>query len=224
LKTHVTETLLKSIKPSNKQYWIYDTDLTGFAILIRPSGVWSFCIQYRNLEQRKKTYTIGKYGNLTVKQARDTAKKLLGQVANYIDIHEEKKARRVNAKKKRQRTLRTFVDERYKPYVMSEMKRGKDRMYLLNHYFVEDWGEKPLDEINNWLVTGWRKKQLERGLSHSGVNRPISALKAMMNKAVIWDVIENNPLASMKLLKEDSSPVIRYLQDPRSHRSATTTA
>jgi integrase len=91
------------------------------------------------------------------------------------------------------------------------MKSGKERAYLLNHYFVEKWGSKPLSDINNWLVSNWRKEQLERGLSSAGINRPVSALKAMLNRAVDWELIDKNPLSNLKPLAEDSSPIVRYL-------------
>ena len=177
----------------------------------RPSGAKSFCLKYRNESGQKRTFTIGKWGKLTVKQARDVAKKLNGQIANGVDVHIQKKTKQIESKREKKRTLKVFFETEYKPYLLAKMKRGKERVYLLEHYFVDDWGNKSLSEINNWLVTNWRRRKLEGGMSHSGVNRPVSALKAMLNRAVEWEIIESNPLANVVALKEDDNPIVRHL-------------
>jgi integrase len=50
------------------------------------------------------------------------------------------------------------------------------------------------------------------------VNRPIAALKALLNRAVEWQVIDVNPLAGMKQLKEDRTGVVRYLSEDEENR------
>ena len=141
------------------------------------------------------------------------AKHLNGQVRSGIDIQGLKVSEKTNFEREQLQTLTVFFEERYKPHLLSHMKSGKDRAYLIKHYFVDQWGEKSLTDISDWLINSWRKQQLNRGLSHSGVNRPVSALKAMMNRAVEWGVIEQNPLTNVKALKEDPNPVARYLSD-----------
>ncbi len=213
MKTKISESFIKALKPTESAYEVYDTQETGFCLIVRTSGVISFCLRYRNSVGRKKAYTIGKYGMVAVKQARDIAKKLNGQIANGIDIQGDRKQQRVQTEQARQQTLKVFFDERYTSYALSHMKRGEERLYAIEHYFVEPWGDKPLTEINEWLVINWRKRQLKRGLKHGGVNRPVSALKAMMSRAVEWEIIEVNPLANVKALREDPSPVVRYLDE-----------
>lgn len=213
LKKKLTERFIKSLKPPQKPLEVWDTEETGFCLVIRPSGVRSFCVRYRNGDGRKRTYTIGKWGKVTVKQAREIAKKLNGQISGGVDVQAAKKDQRAQAERARQQTLSVFFEERYTPYCLSEMKSGKERLQMIEHYFVEEWGDKPLMDINEWLATSWRRKQLKRGLKPGGVNRPLSALKAMLGKAERWGVIEKNPLANVKPLKEDPSAIIRYLDD-----------
>ncbi len=213
MKSKITESLLKSIPVAEKSYWIYDSELTGFAIIIRPSGVHTFCLKYRNPEGQKKSYTIGKYRQLTVKQARDAARGLNGQIANQHDVQSLKVSRRAIVARERHQTLKVFFEERYRPYLLAELKRGKERAYLIDHYFVQHWGEKGLSDINEWLVSGWRQQHLKRGLKPAGVNRPASALKALLNKAVKWSVIDSNPIADLKPVHEDPNPIVRHLSE-----------
>ncbi|MBL6689113.1 MAG: site-specific integrase [Pseudomonadales bacterium] len=213
MKLKLTNNSVLSLELRDKPYEVYDTEETGFCLVVRPSGTKSFCLKYRNNEGKKRTCTIGTHGRVTVKQARDEARRLNGRIVSGEDVHVMKRQRRLDAEKQRQQTLSVFFEEKYEPYLLAEMKTGKDRAYLIRHYFVEPFGARKLVDINAWLITNWRKQQLERGLKHAGVNRPISALKALMNRAVEWEVIESNPLESVKALKEDPNPVVRYLSE-----------
>ena len=146
-------------------------------------------------------------------QARAIAKEKLGQIANGVDIQEVKENEKAREEHRRNQTLRPFFEEKYRPYMLSHMKSGQARAGNLKTHFIDPWKDKPLTDVNEWLVANWRKNQLKRGLTHSGVNRPISSLKAMMNRAVEWGVIEVNPLANIKSLREDPSAVVRYLDE-----------
>jgi len=70
-------------------YW--DSAVIGFGVLVRPSGVLTFVLVYRNKEGRVRRLTIGRYGRLTVDQARDAAKRHNGKVALGGDPIDEKK-------------------------------------------------------------------------------------------------------------------------------------
>jgi integrase len=146
-------------------------------------------------------------------QARAIAKEKLGQIANGVDIQQIKQTEKAENEHRRNQTLGPFFEDKYKPHLLSHMKSGRARASILEGHFVGPWKDKPLTDVNEWLVANWRKNQLKRGLSHAGVNRPVSALKAMMNRAVEWGVIEVNPLANIKALREDPSPVVRFLEE-----------
>lgn len=176
----------------------------------------SFCYRYRNEEGHARKYTIGRLGaeekGVTVKAAIAEARKKAAEVTLGTDIQKAKKTTRGKADKERRQTLRVFFEEQYKPYCLTDMKSGKARAQNIESHFVNPWGDKPLTEINNWLVTNWRKKKIQDGRKPAGVNRPISSLKALLNRAREWGVIEANPL-DLKPLPEDKNPVTRYLSD-----------
>ena len=69
--------------------------LPGFGVRIFPSGVKSFVLRYRTKDgNQKRFHTIGRYGVLTIDQARERAKKLLVQVTDGGDPTSERKAAR----------------------------------------------------------------------------------------------------------------------------------
>lgn len=71
--------------PSSGQKLYWDTDIRGFGILVGSGGAKSFVIQYDNREGRRRRFTIGRFGIITVEQARDLARIKLGEVAAGID-------------------------------------------------------------------------------------------------------------------------------------------
>lgn len=64
--------------------------MKGFALRITSGGVKSFIVETR-INGKVKRVTLGKYGNLTVEEARKQAKSLLGSVARGDDPIAEKK-------------------------------------------------------------------------------------------------------------------------------------
>jgi integrase len=93
------------------------------------------------------------------------------------------------------------------------MRDGTGQVFKIETYFVKKWPRVPLFDINALRIQNWRREQVKRGLSPAGINRPVSALKAMLNRAVEWQVIESNPLATLRPLKEDDRRQVRYLNE-----------
>jgi integrase len=59
-----------------------DSDLPGFALRIKPSGVRTWVVQYRNSAGRTRKLALGRVGVLTPEEARKRARKALSDVAD----------------------------------------------------------------------------------------------------------------------------------------------
>lgn len=75
--------------PAKGQSFHWDSETRGFGIRVGASGTKTFVVQYRNAEDRTRRMKIGRYGILTVEQARDQVKIKLGEVAAGADPAEE---------------------------------------------------------------------------------------------------------------------------------------
>jgi len=203
--------------PPTTDVEIRDTSLVGFALIVRKSAVLSFCVRYRNAAGLAKKFTIGRYGAVTTTKAREIAQQKLGEVKSGIDIQAQKIYSRKDVEKDRSRSLRGFIEEMYQDWITAERKSGQVTLTRIKSNFG-DWYDRPIAEINTWLVTNWRTQKLKRGVQRSTINRDVAALKALVSKAVEWQIIEHHPLRELKPLKVDKTGVTRFLTDDEQAR------
>jgi integrase len=82
----ITKRVVDSLKPATgRDVFAWDSELRGFGVRVKPSGVKTFLIQYRNVEGRTRRLVLGQYGVLTAEVARDMARAKLAGVAQGED-------------------------------------------------------------------------------------------------------------------------------------------
>lgn len=88
----LTKRTVESVQASESDAYIWDTELTGFGVKVTPAGKRVYLVQYRfgGRKGRTRRVTIGPHGHLTTEQARQEAKRILGEVAIGTDVAELK--------------------------------------------------------------------------------------------------------------------------------------
>ncbi len=203
----LTFSSISKFTPSMSRYEVTDSEIPGFNLRIMPSGVMTYSVLYRNKENRRVRYTIGKHGIITPDQARKIAKSVLGQAAMGDDPQREK---RRTYKKNSCPTLKQFINDQYLPWFESHFK-AKATKYAFEIW--RDLHDVRIDQITAWKIERWRKAKLQVGLNKSSINRYVTTLKAALNRAVEWNIIQSNDMAAIKNFKEDNRSVIRYLTE-----------
>lgn len=166
----------KAAAPTDKDQAFYrDEQLKGFALRVTTSGVKSFVVE-TTIGNKVRRMTLGRYGKLTVEQARIEAKKLLGKIATGIDPIAERK----QAKAKSVMLKEVFNDylttrKSLKPTTIFDYQR------VMKESFA-DWQNKPLLDITKDMVARRHSKLGEK--SRARANLSMRLLRALFNFAM----------------------------------------
>lgn len=89
----ITKRVVDALRPTSilRDLFVWDSELKGFGIRMKPSGAGAFLIQYRNSFGRTRRLAIGKVGTLTAEEARDLARRRLAAVAEGADPSADRK-------------------------------------------------------------------------------------------------------------------------------------
>jgi len=203
----LNKTNVGDLEAQNKRYKCWDD---------KAKNVKTYAVYYRH-NGRDCEYTIGKHGKLTPDQARETAKKKLGKVADGVDVQAEKKAKAAKSKSKKLETLGGFIKNKYKDWVITNRKTGHEIITSLSRDF-EHLFTRNMSDITAWDIQKWSTEKLKQGLKPATINRRVVTLKAVLSKAVEWDVISKHPLTKVKPLKVDQKSRVRFLSDAEETR------
>ncbi len=189
--------------PKKGQRFYSDSEIKGFGINVFSTGAKSFYYQYGRSYNRKKI-VIGKYGTITLEQARDKARELASSVLNKRDPLEEKKSDQISL------TLGQWIDQyieiveaRNKPTSVlndklflscknpnSNNKRGANK--LKRDYIPSEWKKKPITAITTNDI-GRRLELITKNVSPVSGNRWLASIRACLQEAWRRELIEVNP-------------------------------
>lgn len=201
---------------TDKHFEVTDTVMAGFKLKRYISGTMTFSLIYTAPDGRRLRYTMGNYPAMSVPAARKLAEKLYAEVKLGRDIQREKQAAR---EVKPMPKLGDFINDTYLPWFRTHHKAP--RVHVTFNQFKHLFGKR-LDKVTGWDIESWRSKRHKDGLSAATSNRYIGTLKAMFNRAVEWEIIEQNPLTKVKKQKSDSLAIIRYLSVDEEERLRAT--
>jgi integrase len=76
----LTKRFLDTLKPhADRDLFVWDSELRGFGLRMKPSGAASFLVQYRTPQGRTRRLAFARAGTLTPDEARTKAKRLLAE-------------------------------------------------------------------------------------------------------------------------------------------------
>jgi integrase len=178
---------------------LWDEKLSGFGVRLNPGGSKSFLIWYRNEHNRLRHYTLGKFGELTLKQARDMARDKLYEVRKGEDPRAERQAKQ-NAETVED-LAHAFVEKYSKPRKKS-WKKDRNR---LERHIIPVWGNRAPAEIQFNDVDKLHRKIGEKEGKIYEANRTLEVIRKMFNwasKAGYVPQDHNNPAAPVESFKE----------------------
>lgn len=159
---------------SSTQNFYRDSAIVGFGLRVTSGGAKSFIVEKR-INGKVKRITLGRYGNLTVEQAKKEAMKVLGKVATGHDPIAEKKEKNIRSLS----LLDTFNDylktrKDLKQTTISDYKR-------VIKWAFEDWLSRPITDITKDMVENRHRERGKR--SKARANNSMRVLRAIINHA-----------------------------------------
>src|SRR5438105_2207273 len=93
-KIKLTKTAVDAATPRGEDYELRDTTVPGFLVKVTPAGRKIFMLQYRTNAGERRKPAIGRYGEITVEQARSIAQDWLADIRKGEDPSAAKAAAR----------------------------------------------------------------------------------------------------------------------------------
>ena len=91
----LTKRLIDALEPrSDGDLFVWDGELRGFGLRMKPSGAASFLVQYRTPQGRTRRFAFARVGTLTPEEARTKARRLLAQAQDGGDPSAHRHAQR----------------------------------------------------------------------------------------------------------------------------------
>ena len=217
MKINLNEKIIKKLTPETTPYEAIDNMFPGFLIRVQPSGRMTFYYSYRATSGRRARLKLGRYGDVTLTQARSQAIVAAGEVAKGNDPQAKKQTKRLKSYTERAHTLRLYLDDHYKPWVLNSQKSGKSTLDILDRHF-KNLIDKPISKIKASDIEKWQIQEVARGLKASTINRNLTALRGLITKAYDQAFITENILNQVVNLTETDSKRIRFLSPSEEQR------
>ena len=173
-KINFTKLAVEQLEPAESRYVVGDTKIAGLILRVGPTGIKTYQV-YKKLKNKPKRITLGRASDLTVEQARNKAKMIIGEMAYSGKDH--------NVEKKKEQAKCITLEEVYEDYLATSTLRPN----TLSGYKLaidrdfKDWRKKPLNEINGLMVQQRHKKLGKK--SETSANKSMRVLRALYNFA-----------------------------------------
>lgn len=175
----LTKRVIDAVRPpASGETFLWDTELRGFGLRVKSTGVMSFLVQYR-VGKRTRRYVLGRVGAVTPDKARALARSALEKIAQGGDPSKERKDAR-NAKTMDDlcdQYLSDHVEVHNRPATQKSARRLTDAVIrpALRTLYAKD-------------VTGQDVAKLHLSLRSTPrqANHALSILSKMMSLAELW--------------------------------------
>jgi len=195
--------LVDSLQPSEKPYTVWDPDMPGFGIRVWTSGTKVFTFKYTKCAEQH-WITLGRYGVLTVDQARKKAQKIRLQILEGEDPH-KKLAEQRNAP-----TVNELAQRFMEEHVQTKTKATTQRQYkeAVTRFIAPQLGKRLVRDLEPDDIA-----KLHHALRATPyqANRVLAVLSKMLKMAELWGYRPqaSNPCYYIQKYKEHSRE--RYL-------------
>jgi len=189
--------LVEGTLPTEGDLFLWDTELSGFACKISPQGRRVYVVQYR-MNGQSRRLTLGEHGEITLDQARQSAKEKLGRAA----LGQDPAADKLRARKGP--TVSELADRYLSEHAEVKKKRlsVREDKRLLETIIKPRLGSTKAAEISRANISDLHHSLKE---TPTQANRVLALLRKMFNLAEHWGSRTDgtNPCRHVQQFKEN---------------------
>lgn len=177
----------------------YDDLIPGFGLRVYPSGAKSFVIRFRTKSGRLRFMTLGRFGVLTLKEARDRARTVLGKVTGGEDPVADLQAERHNM------SLREYAELYIERHAKPRKKSWREDERRIKKHLLPRWKNRGLDEISRPDVARLHA-DIGKDTPYEA-NRVLALVGVMYSQAEEWGLVPEqkpNPASKIRPFRERS--------------------
>lgn len=186
----LTDAFVKSLKPKQNRYDIFDANLAGFGIRVSPQGTKSWIVLSRNM-QRKTRATLGRYPQMSLGTARQRALLTLNEMAE--------------GEYKRSNSFELFSDAIAEWYSKDQSpNKSFSQVEKTMSLHVEPY-------LRNFKIKEIEKRDILKIVDRVGrtaptqANRVLSFLKRFLNWCVSRDLLDVSPANGIAKFKTEKA-------------------
>jgi len=185
---HLTKKLLMEMAPAEAPYKVSDevvkgVGVVGLCVRVTPAGVKTFALQYRTRLGKKGWIKIGRFGDITLEQARNIARKHKGDLAHGVDP-----AQQLREAKEADKTISDLATRYLEEHV--KVNNGayqlRDATRILNAIILPALGKRQVREVGTSEVASLLGEV--RKATPVQANRTRAVLSKMFAKAELWQM------------------------------------
>ena len=176
-----TNDFIKSLKlPAGKtKLSVTDSDQRGLVFDLLASGGY---FQYRyTLKGRQRSISLGRFGPLTVKDARAMAFEHERSVALGLDPQEARREMRETP------VYEEFLLNQYMPHVKTYKRSHDTDLSVIRNHILPVFGRMRMSDIKKVDVTDFIRRKVDEGLAPGTINRLTVLIRYSFNLAIEWE-------------------------------------
>lgn len=190
----LTKRFVDLLQPLEKDRFEWDDELPGFGVRVKPTGVKSYVIQYRQ-EGQSRRLTLGRHGVLAPDEARKMARINLGNVARGDD------PARVRQDARRAPLMQHLADDYLERHARPNKRpiSVRDDVAMISKIILPAFGSKKVKDVNRRDIESLLISMRETPYR---ANRVRALLSKMFSLAKAWDWRADNPVEGVQKFQE----------------------
>jgi integrase len=205
-KQKLTKSLVERLSPAAADYVVWDAELPGFGVRVKPTSVKSYIVQYRNRKSgvsRRKT--IGQHGPLlTFHKAREQARIVLADALKGNDPIADDRA--IRAAPTMSELAADYLEQHALP--KKRPRSVENDRYMLDRIILPRLGGKKVDAVQSRDIHALHVTMKDRPYQ---ANRVLALVSKMFSLATKWGWRSDNPVKGIERYHEERRE--RWLSD-----------